>query len=121
MGLKERRAVKAFQEQILPQVTEQINTIAGFEVQMNIQWESMVEEKYAHLYQQTYLKIYFTPLIEALKTIAIDDFGKKLLKTGLKRVVVKNEGNIQNPAKGYALENGVLSINFDPVVTADLI
>ncbi len=121
MGLKERRAVKAFQEDILPKITEQINTAAGYELQITVEWESMIENKFAHLYQETYLKIYFSPLLKAIKAIVIDDFGKKILKAGLKQVIIKNEGNIQNPAKGYSLENKTLTINFDPVVNADRI
>ncbi len=121
MGLKERRAVKAFQEEIFPKVKEQINKEAGFDLQMNILWDTMVEDKFAHLYNQTYLKVYFTPLVEAIKAIAIDDFGKKLLNNGLKQVVIKNEGNNHNPEKGYSFENGLLTINFDPVVNSDYV
>ncbi|OHX65409.1 DUF6882 domain-containing protein [Flammeovirga pacifica] len=119
MGLKERRAIKAFQEEQYPPLKEQINQFAGFDLPLEVQWETMVEDRFAHLYHDTYVKIYFKPLIEALKAICIDDFGKNLLQAGVQKVVIKNEGNIHNPETGYTLENKILTINLDPVINAD--
>ncbi|WP_075602433.1 DUF6882 domain-containing protein [Saccharicrinis aurantiacus] len=119
MGLKERRAIKAFQEEQYPELEEQIKQFAGFDLPLEIQWETMVEDRFAHLYNETYVKIYFKPLIEALKAICIDDFGKNILYAGLQKVIIKNDGNIHNPETGYSLENKVLTINLDPVINAD--
>jgi hypothetical protein len=56
------------------------------------------------------LKIYFTPLADALKSICADDMGKDALKAALKKVTLTNEGHHSSPS-GFSFEKGVLTLD----------
>lgn len=119
MGLKERRFTKTFQEETFPGLKQQIDTAAGFEVEMLIEWETLFEESFVHLYQDSYPKIYFIPLIEAFKAIASDSLGREALRTSLQKVVINNQDNHHNPSSAYSFKEGVLEINHSPILNAD--
>ncbi|GGX24796.1 DUF6882 domain-containing protein [Aquimarina muelleri] len=119
MGLKEKRAIQAFQKEQFGSLKKEINQAAGFDVVLEIAWDTLYEDKFAHLYQDSFPKIYFLPLIEALKNICVDDFGKELLKNGLRKVVIINQDNKHNPANAITFETGVLIIDHSPILNAD--
>jgi hypothetical protein len=60
-------------------------------------------------------KVYFTPLINAIKEIAADDMGKEALREALKKVVIKNEGGIYYASGAYLFNGGVLTIDHPPM------
>jgi len=112
MGLAERRAAKEFEDRMFPALKERVDKAAGFEVIMDVQWQTLAKQEYAHLYGECFPKIYFTPLIDALKSITKDNLGKEALKKGLKRVVVKNvSGNYYG--SGFTFDDGVLTLDHD--------
>lgn len=119
MGLKEKRAVQTFKKESFPALEAEINNKAGFNVVMTIAWDTLVEDSFSHLYNDTFPKIYFLPLIEAIKAIAVDEFGRELLKKGLKEVKIVNENDEHNLDRAITFENGVLTINHSPVMNAD--
>src|SRR5688572_24712290 len=90
MGLAERRAAQNFKDQRYPALKQRIDEAAGFEVPMDVKWETLAINDYAHLYDECFPKVYFDTLTEAFKNIAVDAMGKEALKGGLKRVVVQN-------------------------------
>lgn len=77
MGLKERRFAKQFAEEQFPALEAKIKEAIGFEVPLEIAWETLFEEQFLHLYNDTYPKIYFIPFIEAFKIIGKDQIAKK--------------------------------------------
>lgn len=119
MGLKERRIIKAFQTEQYPALEAEINKAAGFEVPMDIKWDTLMEDRFSHIYHNTFPKIYFQPLIDAFKAICIDEMGIELLKAGLKNVIIVNENNEHSLGKAITFEAGVLKINHSPVINAD--
>ena len=114
MGLAERRAIKAFQDNRLPALRQAIDAVAGFSVELEVDWDSVATPDYAHLYDEAFTKVYFDPLVEALKGITIDDLGKDALKAGLKKVVIKDEGS-----SWPTLESGVLTLRYPAVANLD--
>ena len=114
MGLVERRALKAFQDSRFPELVGQINEAAGFAVDLEVDWQSLAVDDYAHLYDEAWTKVYFQPLIEALKAITIDDMGKEALREGLKQVVIRDSGTRQTGFSG-----GVLTFHRNPVSNLD--
>ncbi len=106
MGLLEKRAIKAYQEGSYKNLVKEINDIAGFELVFDVKWDSLAMEEYAHLYEESFTKIYFTPIITALKEITADDLGKDALKDALKKVVIKNENNISYGDYSYTFVGG---------------
>lgn len=119
MGLLERRAIKAFQEGNYQNLVKEINTIAGYNLQFDVQWDTLALEEYSHLYDEGFTKVYFTPIINALKEITTDDLGKDALKNALKKVVIKNENNISYSDNAYKFEGGTLSVDHSPVSNID--
>lgn len=119
MGLKEKRIIKAFQNDVFPALETQINAAAGYAVPLDILWDTLIENRFSHLYNDTYPKIYFLPLVEAFKAICADEMGVGLLKAGLKKVIIVNENNEHNLERAITFEDGVLKIDHSPVLNTD--
>jgi hypothetical protein len=118
MGLAERRAVKEFMDNQLPAAKKAIDDAAGFEVEINADWESLAVPDYSHMYTDCFLKVFFQPVEEAFKDICKDNMGKEALKSGLKQVVFKNTNEYSNPS-GITFESGVLSIDHKTATNID--
>ena len=121
MGLKEKRIIKAFENDLYPALEADINAAAGYNVAIEIQWDTLQEDRFSHLYNDTFPKVYFLPLIEAFKAICVDDMGVDLLKAGLKKVIIINENDHHNEERAITFEDGVLKIDHSPVINADKI
>jgi hypothetical protein len=119
MGLLEKRALKAFQDGEYKKMTNEINSIAGFNIEFDVKWETLALEEQSHLYEESFPKVYFTPIINALKEITADDMGKEALKGALKKVVIKNQEQIYYGDRAYTFEKGVLTIDHMPTTNID--
>ncbi len=118
MGLAEKRAVEQFKTNIYPKLKSEIDEAAGFDVNIDVEWDTLAEDEYAHLYNEGFEKVYFSPLIKAFKDITIDDLGKKALKAGLSQVAIKNASGIGSTA-GITFDKSVLTIDHSPVTNID--
>ncbi|WP_209435181.1 DUF6882 domain-containing protein [Maribacter forsetii] len=119
MGLKEKRIIKAFENDLYPALEADIYAAAGHNIAIEIQWDTLQEDRFSHLYNDTFPKIYFLPLIEAFKAICVDDMGVDLLKAGLKKVTIINENDHHNEEHAITFEDGLLKIDHSPVINAD--
>ncbi|MEM6994330.1 MAG: hypothetical protein AAF721_27695 [Myxococcota bacterium] len=116
MGLAERRAIKKFEDEHFPKYKEQIDAVAGFDVEVHVEWGTLAADDYAHLYDEALPKVYFEPVIEALREICIDELGKDALREGLRRVDLKWSGS-----KRLGFEGGVLTVDHSPVSNLDYV
>jgi hypothetical protein len=114
MGLPERRALKKFEDEIYPKLQTRINEAAGFDVPMTVKWDSLAEEGYGDLYEEAFHKVFFKPLLNAIKGVCIDDIGREALRDGLKSVKIQGEGS-----SDVSFAKGVLSLTFNPVANLD--
>ncbi len=114
MGLAERRAVKAFSEGKFLQLKQEIDAAAGFDVPMDVNWDSLAVDDYAHLYEEAFNKVYFRPLLDAIKGICIDDLGQEALKAGLKKVVIEDSGS-----SCPTFQSGVLTLQYYAISNLD--
>ena len=119
MGLKENRFTKTFQEEQFPQLKAQIIEAAGFDVPLNIEWANLFEDRFLHLYNDSYPKIYFLPFIEALTSITADDMGKEALAESLKEIHITNTKDHHNPSNAFSISNGILTLDHSPILNAD--
>lgn len=69
MGLKERRFAKQFAEEQFPALEAKIKEAIGFEVPLEIAWETLFEEQFLHLYNDTILKFISFHLLKPLKLL----------------------------------------------------
>jgi hypothetical protein len=113
MGLAERRAIEQFKNDMWPGLKAQIDEAAGFDVPVEVAWEQLAVNDYASSYSNFFPKVYFEPLITALKGVAVDDLGKAAVKEGLKKIVIQNEGNHSSKA-GFTFTNGILVLDHLP-------
>ena len=93
MGLRERRAIKAFEETLWPDLKAQILEAAGTPIPIEVDWASLAAEGQADAYDENLPKIYFQPLIQALKNVAFDDMGKEAVREGIARIVIQNKSD----------------------------
>lgn len=119
MGLIEKRAIKNFQDNNYPALVNEINQAAGFEVPIEVKWDSLAKTDYAHLYDEGFTKVYFNTLAQAFKEITIDDLGKDALKETLKKVIIKNDNGYYSPGYAFSFANGELTFDHDPVTNVD--
>ena len=119
MGLAEKRAVKAFQDGKYTELVKEINTIAGFAVEFDVQWETLANPDYTNLYDEGFTKVYFMPVINAFKGITADDMGKEALKETVKKIIIKNEKGAYSSSACYEFENGLLTIVHQPFTNID--
>ncbi len=124
LALPERRALKQYQETKFPEEQKKIHAAAGFEVPLEIKWESIARPGEASNYLEDayWTNIYFEPLATALAQIKADDMGAKALKEKLKKIVVtynKDTAPASNYPNGVTFEGGTLTVNFTPFTNAD--
>jgi hypothetical protein len=118
MGLVEKRAIKNFQDTKFVELEKEINTIAGYPITFEVEWDTLAAADYADRYEEYFTNVYFQPIINAFKEIAVDDMGKEALKEALQKIHIKNDGTVTSEVRAYQFEGGVLTVNHDPVVNA---
>jgi len=118
MGLAERRSIQNFKDKHFPAIQEDIDKVAGFAVQMEIQWDTLCAEGRAEYTAEWLPKVYFTPLRDAFAAVACDALGKEALAAGLKKVEICNKSE-QYGRDAFKFESGVLSIDHRSDVNID--
>lgn len=121
MGLAERRAAKEFETNRYPTLKKQIDDAAKTTVNVEVKWETMAADGYATSYDENWPKVYFTPLIEAFKSIARDDMGREALHASLKKVVIENRSGIYYGDRMASWADGVLTLDHEPCTNVDSI
>ncbi len=114
MGLAERRAAKKFEDTQYPQLKKQLDEAAHFAVTVDVNWQSLALDGQEHLYEEGWTAVYFTPLIEALQGICVDDMGRDALKAKLKRIVIRNTAGVYSAGSMVTFEDGVLTLDHEP-------
>lgn len=121
MGIAERRATKDFQDRALPGLKEQIEKLAGFPVEIEIKWDQLAKEGVAERYLENWKKVYFTPVIDALKSVGRDDMGREALKEGLKKISFVNSADKYSSESAISFVSGELTIDHDPDCNVDYV
>lgn len=119
MGLAERRALKDFQDNHFEPLKAEVDDAAGFDVPMEIDWDSLMKDDYAHLLIDGVTRVFFKPLAETFRAIAVDDMGKEALKSGLKKVIVRNSSDLWKADESMTFAEGVLTFDHDPYTNMD--
>ena len=107
MGLAERRAVKEFQDGNFPTLHQEINTAAGFDVNINVDWDTLAVDGMSHCYTEGF-SLLFGTVRDALGEICADDMGKEALKEALKSVHVCNTLDTCAESNAVSFEDGIL-------------
>jgi hypothetical protein len=105
MGLIEKRLIKEAKEAWLPGEEEEIRTIAGGPVTLDIDWASFETDADA-LKNLQHLGI--RKITNALRVVCVDELGKEAVRDGINRVVVRN---VQEGNASITLEKGVVTLS----------
>ena len=119
LGLAERRAVKAFEESSFPALKKQIEEAAGFAPPLEVRWTHLATKDSADSYVDAWPKVYFKPLIEALKRVGRDAMGKEALKSGLKSIIIQNSSGNYSSERWATFRDGTLVLDHDPLSNQD--
>jgi len=119
MGLAERRAAKKFETDVFPAILKQVEEAAGFVLPIDVHWDQLCADGYATMYEEAWSKVFFLPLVRALKAITIDDIGRTALQAGLRSVVVVNQGGVYYADAMATLREGVLTLDHEPCTNID--
>lgn len=118
MGLAEKRALSTFQESQFKEWEKKIHAAAGFAVPIEVKWDQLAAADYGHMYDTAWPKVYFEPLIDTFKEIAVDEMGRKALQAGIKKIVIGHSGaSFDN----IHFESGVIHMDHDPVSNIDYV
>jgi hypothetical protein len=121
MGLAERRATKEFQDHALPALRAEIDALCGQPVELEIHWEQLAKEDYAHVYDESWRKVYFQPVLSALTSICRDELGKEAIKAGLKKIVFCNTRGAYSADSAISFTAGELTIDHEPCTNIDYV
>ncbi|WP_299712219.1 hypothetical protein [uncultured Tenacibaculum sp.] len=111
MGLTERRVIKAYQEGEYQNFLSEVKNLIEGEIEFDVDWNSLPNEKYSKWLEQGLTDIYFKPILNSFKNIAVDDMGKEAIKETLKKVVIKDENDNAFASQTYHFNEGVLTVN----------
>ncbi|AFO57641.1 MULTISPECIES: hypothetical protein [unclassified Natrinema] len=117
MELGHKRKVKEFEDDEMPSLTESLDDAAGFEVDLDIEWESLIDERVdEELWFEGWTKVYFQPTIDAFASICRDELGQEALQADLESVVFKNKAGMTGD---ISYEDGVLTVDKEPCTNMD--
>lgn len=115
MGLAEKKACRDFQQNRMNALQEQLNKAAGFDIELEVNWDTLLKDKYAHLYDEAWPKVYFHPLIKAFKEMCADEFARDIIKENLEKVVIQNYSSNYAYDRFAEFKKGVLTLNHCPI------
>jgi hypothetical protein len=92
MGLQQKRIIQEYQETVFPGWKKQFDEACGFEIPMEVRWETMQSDDRdkKENYFPYYDEVYFRPLLSAFKGLCSDQMGKDAVKAGVKKIVIES-------------------------------
>ncbi|MCF8060599.1 MAG: hypothetical protein K9K67_14955 [Bacteriovoracaceae bacterium] len=121
MGLKERRALEEFKTQSYGNLLNQIKSAAQFEVEVEFNFESLEKNILPDYFAEHVTKVFFTPLINTLNSIAADELGATALKQSLKKIIIQDSNSIHISNQWASLKDGVLTLDHEVSTNVDQI
>lgn len=116
---EELEAVRQFREKDFPGLKAEIIAAAGFDVSIEIDWDSLAAKGWAHIYESAFPKVYFLPVVRALKKYTAQASDPSSLQGVLKKITIKNSGRYFN-TNGISLDKGILVIDHQPQANIDI-
>jgi hypothetical protein len=111
MNAAEQTTTESFNNGYYRGLMARIEFYAGFDVPMDIAWDTLAKDIDAETAHEAIPKIYFEPLIKAFQTLKTNS---NIIEEKLRRIVIKNETN-----KGATFAGGVLTVDFATNKSAD--
>ena len=124
LTLQDKRVIAKVEKNVIEKFKNELNTILGTKLAIEIHWDSIAKEQMSHMYEESLSKVYTEPVVMTMKNIMSDDLGKKALselitKKKLTKIVFSNKLNTTK-SDGITLKDSILIIdqesfsNFNP-------
>ncbi len=105
MGLQEKRAMKEAVEGWLPKRQKELNDLCAGEVPYEVDWDSFADDAKGISWLEANGP---QQVASAFRVVCKDDLGKEAIRDGIKKVVLKNVGEIEG--KALSFDDGVLAL-----------
>jgi hypothetical protein len=115
---EELRTVHEFEKNSYPALREAIAAEAGFDIRIEVDWPSLAAEGWSQIYETAFPKVYFLPIISALKSYATEGQDRNDLRDFLKKIVIRNSGRHFSP-NGISYADGAPLIDLQPQANVD--
>ncbi len=119
MGLAERRVQKEFQDSHFPKLKKEVDEAAHTSIPLEVKWDTIAPEGQSHLYIDSWTKVYFAPLVAAMKDVCRDEMGREAVKEKVKKIVVQNTKDIYYGDRWASFDGGVLTLDHQPCTNVD--
>jgi len=87
-------------------------------VPVEVRWDELAVADHADSYADFFGKVYFRPLVAALRAITIDELGKTALRDSLAKIVLCNSDRFYS-VRGVTFADGVLTFDHQPHTNID--
>lgn len=123
MSLAQRRAIAAYEADILPGLIARLTEAAGKPIPVEIDFAAIAKPDLAARYGDPdfWTNIYFEPLIAAFAGVARDAMGREAVAagvTGIRLTWNPDTAPIGNYPDGLTFDGGILTLNFEPYSNA---
>jgi hypothetical protein len=108
MGLAEKRLIKQYQDGSFIKLQAEMAALVGKPIPFEVDWASLPQDESAGHLVEALDKIYFLPILEAVKALCLDDSNKETLAKGLCKIIVTNG---EKSEQDISFGNGVLTVN----------
>jgi len=117
-GLRQRRAVKAFEDDVFPVLVTEIREAAGSEIPVEVDWDQLYHQDASEqFWSDNFTKVYFWPVRDALRSITADELGSEALRVKLTGIRVTNTDNRYSDYVRF--EDGTLVVDHCPMSNVD--
>lgn len=110
MGLAEKRAVEEIKTK-MAEWGKQICAAAQTNIPIEVKWDTLVKEDAGGYAVDAFEKVFVGPLVQGFQKLCNDDIGKKAVADGIKKIVIKNEGDVISGSYWATFENGILTLD----------
>jgi hypothetical protein len=118
MTLAERRVVHDFETNQMPALSARVTKTAGFDVPLEVSWDTLAVPGESHLYAESWPVIYFEPLIGALQIVGRDEMGRNALQSALKKIIIRNSKGCAYGDCWATFLEGILTLDHESVTNA---
>ena len=91
MGLSEKKAIRDYQDGVLPQMVAEVHGVLGYPLPVEFDWPTFPVDRGPSMYasDSAFNASFVGTLLEALRGLAVDDMSKDAMREGLKKVTFK--------------------------------
>ncbi len=121
LSLADRKVLNEFETKLFPAFKHRVEEAAGFPVPLDVHWDTLAVAGESRLFEDSWPKVYFEPLIGALQAVGDSEMGREAIKTSLKKIVIQNVKGCVYADCWSSFSDGVLTLDHNSITNVDVI